>query len=414
MGIQPMLQNPMSKVVLTGPDAWAEPAPPSAAGSEAEPPLRVLPPTGRQLVALLGTHEVLTSGQLVRLTGLPERTVQHHLGLLYRDGLVSRVRPPREVGTSPYHCWPTAFGAAAIGAEKPGARSDDLAGVQATAALSEPWPAVRDCRKGVGLELRGWRRLPSGLPYQDPHTGTIRELPAEAQLNVALGPLDIEVTMLVVSRVERVPVARLAAVLARFAGYLTSSYSERCPPVLAVLARTPRVAERVLTTADTLGAALGQPPRGRSHRDGATPGGGRGRRAPPGRALHRASVGHAGRSARSAPRRGAPRACGEHQVKAHPATARSRRGGEPPADRTAQLPRHPQSQRTGSPRYPQGGPTDHHHHPQSRADGDARHPQASSGSAAPIEHFGLRTNGRICRQCVATGAPNLPRFGCHS
>ena len=253
-----MLQNPISKVVLTGPDAWAEPAPPyppSAAGSEAEPPLRVLPLTGRQLVALLGTHEVLTSGQLVPLTGLPERTVQHHLGLLYRDSLVNRVRPPREVGTSPYHCWPTAFGAAAIGAEKPGARSDDLAGVQATAALSALWLAVHDCRKGVGLELRGWGRLPSGLPYQAPHTGTIRELPAEAQLNVALGPLDIEVTMLVVSRVERVPVARLAAVLDRFAGYLTSSCAERCPPVFAVLPRTPRVAERVLTTADTLGAA---------------------------------------------------------------------------------------------------------------------------------------------------------------
>ena len=255
MGIQPMLQNPMSKVVLTGPDAWAEPAPPSAAGSEAEPPLRVLPPTGRQLVALLGTHEVLTSGQLVRLTGLPERTVQHHLGLLYRDGLVSRVRPPREVGTSPYHCWPTAFGAAAIGAEKPGARSDDLAGVQATAALSEPWPAVRDCRKGVGLELRGWRRLPSGLPYQDPHTGTIRELPAEAEMIVMSGPPGgREMRLLVVARTERVPAARLAAVLARFACFLAAS-SDPSDPVLTVLARMSRVAERVLTTADTLGEA---------------------------------------------------------------------------------------------------------------------------------------------------------------
>jgi hypothetical protein len=40
VGIQPMLQNPMSKVVLSCPDSWAEPAssyPPSAAGSEAEP-----------------------------------------------------------------------------------------------------------------------------------------------------------------------------------------------------------------------------------------------------------------------------------------------------------------------------------------------------------------------------------------
>ncbi len=256
VGTQPMLHNPMSKVVLSYPDSWAEPAssyPPSAAGFEAAPPVRALRSTERQLLSLLGTHEVLTSGQLVRLTGLPERTVQYRLGLLYRDGLLNRFRPPREVGTSPYHCWLTAFGAAAIGAEKPAARSDDLAGMQATAALSELWLAVRDHGKGVGLELIGWRRLPSGLPYDDPRTGTLRALPAEAKLTVALG--GNEVTMLVVARVERVPAARLAAVLARFAGYLTSSCAERCPQVLAVLARTPRVAERLLTAAETLGAA---------------------------------------------------------------------------------------------------------------------------------------------------------------
>jgi len=146
----------------------------------------VLRPTERQLVFLLGNHEVLTSGQLVRLTGLPERTVRHHLDLLYRAGLVNRVRPPREIGTSPYHCWLTAFGAMAVGAEKPGARSDDPAGVQATAALSELWLSVRDRGKGVGFDLVGW--LPSGLSYQDPPTGTIRELPAEAELIVMSGP----------------------------------------------------------------------------------------------------------------------------------------------------------------------------------------------------------------------------------
>ena len=249
VGTQPMLQKPMSKVVLSCPDSWAEPAPPyppsaagsepappappSAAGSESAPPLRVLRPAGSQLVALLGTHEVLTSGQLVRLTGLPERTVQHHFGLLYRAGLVNRVRPRREVGTSPYHCWLTAFGAMAVGAEKPGARSDDLVGVQATAALSELWLSVCDRGKGVGLELRGWRRLPSGLPYQDPHTGTIRELPAEAELIVMPGPpAGREMRLLVVPRTERVPAPRLAAVLARFACFLAASaiQARRCSP----------------------------------------------------------------------------------------------------------------------------------------------------------------------------------------
>jgi len=50
------------------------------------------------------------------------------------------------------------------------------------------------------------------------------------------------------------PAARLAAVLARFDCFLAAS-SDPSAPVLAVLARTPRVAERVLTTAGTLDEA---------------------------------------------------------------------------------------------------------------------------------------------------------------
>ncbi|MDA8302006.1 MAG: hypothetical protein M0005_10795 [Actinomycetota bacterium] len=108
--------------------------------------------------------------------------------------------------------------------------------------------AVRDRGEGAGLGPVGWRRLPSGLPYDDPRTGTLRALPAEAQLTLALG--GNEVTVPGVARVESVPAARLAAVLARFAGYLTSSCAERCRPVLAVLARTPRVAKGVLSAAE--------------------------------------------------------------------------------------------------------------------------------------------------------------------
>ena len=60
-----------------------------------------------------------------------------------------------------------------------------------------------------------------------------------------------EMRLLVVARTECIPAGRLAAVLARFAYFLAASSA----PVLAVLARTPRVAERVLTTAGTLDEA---------------------------------------------------------------------------------------------------------------------------------------------------------------
>lgn len=55
------------------------------------------------VLALFAAHEVLASSQVVRLTGLPERTVQHRLGLLGRAGLLKPDPPPRAVGTSSYH-----------------------------------------------------------------------------------------------------------------------------------------------------------------------------------------------------------------------------------------------------------------------------------------------------------------------
>ena len=123
-------------------------------------------PTDQRLLGLLAAHKVLTSGQLLALTGLPERTVQHRLGRLYRAGLINRVRPPATAGTSPYHCWLTGFGAAAIGAGPPEPWSDDPAGMLATAALGDLWLAVRDHGPEAGVHLQAWRRLEAGVDHE--------------------------------------------------------------------------------------------------------------------------------------------------------------------------------------------------------------------------------------------------------
>ncbi len=245
----------MSVAVRPRPNPWAEPLPhPRTAASELEA-ARPLRPVDERLLTLLGAHEVLTSGQLVRLTGVPERTVQHRLGLLYRAGLLNRLRPERPVGTSPYHCWLTSFGAAAIGAEA-SEHLGDPNGVQATALLSELWLAVRDRGEATGLRLIRWQRLPSGVPFHDHRTRSPRELPAEAELTVAVDPFcGTEMTSLVISRVERIPKARLEAVLARFASYLAGSAEGHRPVVLTILVRTPRVAEVVLAVVEQLGSA---------------------------------------------------------------------------------------------------------------------------------------------------------------
>ena len=197
----------------------------------------------RRLLSLLSEHDALTTGQLVRLTGLPERTVQHRLGRLHRAGLVNRCRPEVPVGTDPYHAWLTDIGAAAIGAGPPEPWSEDRSGVQATAALSDIWLGVRDHGSEVGLHLVGWRRLRDGLTWRDPGSDTLRQLPIDAELQVAL---DGEVaTALVLARVERLPSARLVAILARFAAYLATERTTMPRPVLLVLARTKRVAVAV-------------------------------------------------------------------------------------------------------------------------------------------------------------------------
>jgi hypothetical protein len=218
---------------------------------------RLRPVDGR-LLDLLGEHEVLTTRQLVRLTGLPGRTVQHRLGRLDRAGLVNRLRPQVPVGTAPYHCWLTAFGAGAIGAASPEPWRQDPAGLRAVAALSELWLGVRDRGPDAGLRLESWRRLPSGVPWRDPRTGTVRELPVEAELQVTVdGGL---ITALVLARVEQVPPARLVAILGRFAGYVDTLPAAGPCPVLLVLARTERLASTVRSAcAQVPGAPAGRP-----------------------------------------------------------------------------------------------------------------------------------------------------------
>jgi hypothetical protein len=243
-----MLRTPTSQVVLSRRDYS-----PALVQSFPEPPGPwPLRPTGQLVLALLAEHEVLTTTQLLRLLALPGRTVQHRLGCLYRRGLVNRFRPDAAIGTSPYHCWLTSFGAAAVGAEAPGLWSEDLPAVRTTALLTELWLSVRDRGAAAGLNLRGWRRLRSGLQYRDSRTGAERALPVEAELKVALGDVGTEVTALVAARVERVPAARVAALLGRFAAYAVAvpRPHERCS--LLVLVRTQRLAASVLDAASEL------------------------------------------------------------------------------------------------------------------------------------------------------------------
>ena len=239
-----MYQNPLSPAVPPRPGGWAAPDgfSPSRPSAGAEPS-RLLPPTDARLLGLLGEHQVLTTGHLVRLTGLPERTVQHRLGRLERAGLLNRLRPQVPIGTAPYHCWLTTFGAAAVGAAAPESWDHDPASLRAAAALSDLWLGVRDRGPEMELELCDWRRLPSGASFRDARTGTLRQVPVEGEVLVTRGAE--VVSAFVLTRVEQVPLARLVAIVGRFAGYFATLPGTASPPVLLVLARTVRLANTV-------------------------------------------------------------------------------------------------------------------------------------------------------------------------
>ncbi len=148
------------------------------------------------------------------------------------------------VGTAPHHVWLTTFGAAAMVAGPPEPWSEDPAGLQATAALSELWLGVRDHGYQVGLYLAGWSRLQGGLTWHDPGSDTVKQLPVESELRICLGRE--VVTALVVARVERVPTVRVAvgvfeprpAGLVSRAVWRTPFAPDEAPRLVAVLGGT--------------------------------------------------------------------------------------------------------------------------------------------------------------------------------
>ena len=239
---------------------------PGSPGAVRSSPLRA---PDRRLLALLGEHELLTSGQLVRLTGMPERTVQHRLGVLYRAGLVNRHRPRAAIGTCPYHVWLTPFGAAAIGAEAPRPWSEDLAGLQSMAALSDLWLGLRNHGPGARLVVTDWRRLRAGVTYADRRTEEERRVLADAELTARVGT-GAEIAALLVARVEHIPAPRLASVVGRWADYLAAAPASE-PRMALVLSRSTRQRAAILDAVRGAGDTptirnLDQPPPARAVR----------------------------------------------------------------------------------------------------------------------------------------------------
>ena len=110
-----------------------------------------------QLLVQLDRHRVLTSGQLARLTGAPQRTVTYRLTALLGERLVAYARPGREAGSAPRHWWLTPAGTRLVTGTAPAERQRPSGMFAAHAAsIAEVWLALLEHGPTVGIRPDGW------------------------------------------------------------------------------------------------------------------------------------------------------------------------------------------------------------------------------------------------------------------
>src|SRR6266545_2384347 len=108
------------------------------------------------LLVLLDQHRVMTTSQLARATGTPERTVRYRLDRLHQARLIDFARPGRETGSAPRHWWLRPAGArlvteTATADGKPSAMFSGHA-----ASITEVWLALTEHGPAAGVELTDW------------------------------------------------------------------------------------------------------------------------------------------------------------------------------------------------------------------------------------------------------------------
>jgi DNA-binding transcriptional ArsR family regulator len=109
------------------------------------------------LLVLLDQHRVMTTSQLARATGTPERTVRFRLERLREARLVECVRPGRECGSAPRHWWLRPAGARLVAGTAVAEGRPSGMFVAHAAAISEVWLALTEHGPGGGIgAVREW------------------------------------------------------------------------------------------------------------------------------------------------------------------------------------------------------------------------------------------------------------------
>ena len=200
------------------------------------------------IVGLLQAHRVLTTPQLITLTGRPERTIDYRLGRLRARSLVDRTRPYAASGSAPFFWWLTRSGARLVEGTSPapGKGTPNPLFLRHTAAIAGLYVALLDAGPTVGLELTGWRRDEDAWEDWSNYHGAGRLRPdayAEVRLDVdgaeGMAGAFVEVDFATMDQ------ARLRAKVARHRRYCAETvWWDRhpgCPALLLVTTSEARV-----------------------------------------------------------------------------------------------------------------------------------------------------------------------------
>ncbi|MDA8070628.1 MAG: replication-relaxation family protein [Actinomycetota bacterium] len=201
-----------------------------------------------EILCLLHVHRVLTTPQLIALTGRPERTVDYRLARLRERSLAARTRPYAASGSAPYYWWLTRAGARLVDGTSPapGKGEPNPLFLRHTAATAGLYVALLDVGPDAGLMLTSWHRDEESWEDWDHlgHPGRIRpDAFVEVQLEVDGEPASagafIEVDFATMDQ------ARLRAKVARHRRYVNETiWWDRhpcCPALLLVTTSEARV-----------------------------------------------------------------------------------------------------------------------------------------------------------------------------
>ncbi len=209
-----------------------------------------------EILVLLHVHRVLTTPQLITLTGRAERTVDYRLTRLRSRSLVDRTRPYAASGSAPFYWWLTRAGARLVEGTSPapGKGEPNPLFLRHTAAIAGLYVALKEVGSEIGLTLSSWLRDEEAWEDWSDHRGAGRIRPdayAELQLTVdgdaGVAGAFIEVDFATMDQ------ARLRAKVARHRRYVHETiWWDRhpcCPALLLVTTSEARV-NRFLVAAE--------------------------------------------------------------------------------------------------------------------------------------------------------------------